>query len=261
MPDLDLIITPLPAFKDNYLWLLVRGDEAAIVDPGDAEPVIQALEQRKLRLRAILATHHHADHVGGAMALKQRYGAAVYGPARENIAAVDHPLSNGDQIEVLATKFQVLDIPGHTAGHIAFFAAQLNPPAVFCGDTLFACGCGRLFEGTPEQMLTSLDRLAALPVTTRVYCGHEYTVANIRFAMAVEPGNRELQARAASATAMRRRGEPTLPSTIGLELATNPFMRCDNPAVRAAASGLATGAGFARVSTFAAMRSWKDGFQ
>lgn len=258
--DADLTITPLSAFKDNYLWLLTRGNEAAIVDPGDAEPVIRALEERKLRLTAILATHHHADHVGGAMALKQRYGARVYGPARENIAAVDDRLKAGDLIDVLGTRFSIIDIPGHTAGHIAYFTDAPRPPAVFCGDTLFACGCGRLFEGTPEQMLSSLDLLAALPPATRVYCGHEYTVANIRFALAVEPENSELQARAASATAMRKRGEPTLPSTIGLELATNPFMRCDTPSVRAAASGINRGAGFARVSTFAAIRSWKDGF-
>ena len=259
-PMSDLIIKPLPAFKDNYIWLLTRGDEAAIVDPGDAEPVIQALEQQKLRLTAILATHHHADHVGGLAALKQRYQAIAYGPARERVAALDHRLAAGDTCDVLGTRFEVIDIPGHTAGHIAFFAPGLKPPAIFCGDTLFACGCGRLFEGTPEQMLASLDTLAELPEATRVYCGHEYTVANIRFALAVEPNNRELQTRAALATAMRKRGEPTLPSTIGLELATNPFMRCDMPSVRASASSFSPGAGFARVSTFAAIRSWKDGF-
>ena len=257
----DLIITPLPAFKDNYIWLLARGKDAAVVDPGDAEPVIRALEQQQLRLTAILATHHHADHVGGLVALKQRYSATAYGPARENVAQLDHRLAAGDKFDVLGTRFDVIDIPGHTAGHIALYAAGLKPPALFCGDTLFACGCGRLFEGTPEQMLGSLDALAELPPATRVYCGHEYTVANIRFALEVEPNNRELQTRAAMAIAMRKRGEPTLPSTIGLELETNPFMRCDVPAVRAAASSQSQGAGFARVSTFAAIRSWKDGFR
>lgn len=256
----DLTITPLPAFKDNYIWLLTRGSEAAIVDPGDAAPVIRTLEQQQLRLTAILATHHHADHVGGLMTLKQRYQATAYGPARENVSGLDHRLATGDKIDVLGARFEVIDIPGHTAGHIAFYAEALQPPVVFCGDTLFACGCGRLFEGTPEQMLASLDTLGALPAATRVYCGHEYTVANIRFALEVEPNNRELQTRAAAATAMRKRGEPTLPSTIGLELATNPFMRCDTPSVRAAASGISRGAGVARVPTFAAIRSWKDGF-
>src|SRR5215204_350126 len=172
MPDsnaaeADLTVTPLSAFKDNYLWLLTRGEEAAIVDPGDAEPVIRALDERRVRLTAILATHHHADHVGGAMALKQRYGAVVYGPARENIPAVDHRLKAGDQIDVLGARFSIIDIPGHTAGHIAYFTGTADPPMVFCGDTLFACGCGRLFEGTPEQMLASLDLLAELPASTR----------------------------------------------------------------------------------------------
>ena len=262
MPDaqLDLTVTPLPAFKDNYLWLLTRGDQAAIVDPGDAAPVLHALEARKLNLVAILATHHHADHVGGVIRLKERSNAVVYGPARESIAGVDRQMKDGDRIEVLGVQFRVIDIPGHTAGHIAYVADRAKPPLLFCGDTLFACGCGRLFEGTPEQMLASLDALGALSPQTRVYCGHEYTVANIRFALAVEPNNRELQSRAATATAMRKRGEPTLPSSIGLELATNPFMRCDAPSVRAAASGVSPGAGFARVSTFAAIRKWKDGF-
>ena len=257
----DPIITPVAAFKDNYIWLLRRGNEAAIVDPGDAGPVIRALDQQQLRLSAILATHHHADHVGGLVALKQRYAATAYGPARENVTGLDHRLAAGDKIDVLGTRFVVIDIPGHTAGHIAFYAAGLQPPAVFCGDTLFACGCGRLFEGTPEQMLASLDALAALPAATRVYCGHEYTVANIRFALEVEPDNRDLQTRAEMAAAMRKRGEPTLPSTIGLELATNPFLRCDAPSVRAAVSDISPSALSTRVSTFAAIRTWKDGFR
>lgn len=256
----DLIITPLPAFKDNYLWLLTRGNEAAIVDPGDAEPVMHALEDRQLRLTTILATHHHADHVGGVLALKQRYGATVYGPAHEDVAGVDHKLPGGSTVEVLDTRFRVIDIPGHTAGHIAYFA-DARPPLLFCGDTLFGAGCGRLFEGTAEQMLASLDALAALPAATQVYCGHEYTVANIRFALQVEPNSRALQARAVAATAARKRGEPTLPSTIDLELATNPFMRCELPSVRAAASGREPGAGLARVSTFATIRRWKDDFR
>ena len=162
------------------------------------------------------------------MALKQRYSATAYGPARENVAQLDHRLAAGDKIEVLGTRFEVIDIPGHTAGHIAFFACGIETASLFCGDTLFACGCGRLFEGTPEQMLASLDTLAELPAATRVYCGHEYTVANIRFALEVEPNNRELQTRAAMAIAMRKRGEPTLPSTIGLELGDQPVhaLRC-----------------------------------
>jgi hydroxyacylglutathione hydrolase len=253
-----LTIKPLPAFNDNYLWLLVRGASAAVVDPGDAGPVMRALDRQELRLDAILVTHHHSDHVGGVTALKQRYRPAVYGPAREQIPDRDRALSGGDSIEVLGTRFEVIEVPGHTAGHIAYYADSES--AVFCGDTLFACGCGRLFEGTPAQMLASLEALAALPAETRVYCAHEYTVANIRFALAVEPGNIDLQARAAAAEATRRRGEPTVPSTIGLELATNPFMRCDVPAVRDAAARRKKGAETAAVTTFAALREWKNGF-
>ena len=257
----DLLITPLPAFQDNYLWLLSRGGHAAIVDPGDAAPVLRALAERRLKLDAILVTHHHGDHVGGLDALRAT-GATVYGPRSEDIDGVDVRLASGDHVEVLDVSFSVIDVPGHTAGHIAYFAAALEPPVVFCGDTLFACGCGRLFEGTPAQMLASLDRLAALPPATRVYCAHEYTLANIRFALAVEPGNADLQKRARDATALRERGEPTVPSTIALERATNPFMRSDVPDVRAAASrraGAAVGAD--RVRAFAAIRAWKNDFR
>jgi hydroxyacylglutathione hydrolase len=253
-----LTITPLPAFNDNYLWLLARGTSAAIVDPGDAGPVMRALDRHELRLDAILVTHHHPDHVGGVMALKQRYRPTVYGPAREQIPARDRALAGGNSIEVLDTRFEVIDVPGHTSGHIAYYAESES--AVFCGDTMFACGCGRLFEGTPAQMLASLQTLAALPTETRVYCAHEYTLANIRFALAVEPGNVALQARAAAAAETRRRGEPTVPSTIGLELATNPFMRCDVPAVRDAAARREKGAETAALRTFAALREWKNGF-
>ncbi len=255
----EISITPLPAFSDNYLWLLSRDGRAAIVDPGDPAPVLRALDERHLALDAILVTHHHGDHVGGVAALRTT-GARVYGPRSENIDGVDVHLGKGDCIEVLGTPFTVLDVPGHTAGHIAYFTDKLDPPVVFCGDTLFACGCGRLFEGTPAQMLHSLERLAALPASTRVYCAHEYTLANIRFALAVEPGNIDLQARAAAAAATRRRGEPTVPSTIGLELATNPFMRCDVPAIRDAAARREKGAETEAVTTFAALRKWKNGF-
>ena len=256
----ELIIEPVPAFKDNYIWLLTRGSEAAIVDPGDADPVIRALEQYSLRLTAILATHHHADHVGGLAPLKERYGATAYGPARERVSALDHRLTNGDTCEVLGTRFEVIDIPGHTAGHIAFTHRATGRRSYSAAIRCLPAAAARLFEGTPEQMLASLDALAELPASTRVYCGHEYTVANIRFALEVEPNNGELQARAATAIAMRKRGRPTVPSTIGLELQTNPFMRSDTPSVRAAASRINPGAGLSRVSTFAAIRKWKDGF-
>ncbi|HQR19369.1 MAG TPA: hydroxyacylglutathione hydrolase [Burkholderiaceae bacterium] len=257
----DLAITPLPAFSDNYLWLLSRGGEAAVVDPGDSVPVQRALAERSLKLAAILVTHHHGDHVGGVMDLRAT-GATVYGPRGETIEGVDVGVAGGDRVEVLGVPFSVLDVPGHTAGHIAYFTDALDPPAVFCGDTLFACGCGRLFEGTPAQMLASLDRLAQLPGHTRVYCAHEYTLANIRFALAVEPGNAALRQRALDARTIRDRGEPTVPSTIELERATNPFMRSDADAVRQAAMDRAgAAAGDDRVATFAAIRAWKNEFR
>jgi len=231
----------------------------AVCDPGEAAPVAAAVDEAGGRLDLILLTHHHGDHVGGVMALRAT-GATVYGPRKEDIDGVDVRLGGGDQLEVLGTPFTVLDVPGHTAGHIAYFTDALDPPVVFCGDTLFACGCGRLFEGTPPQMLDSLDRLAALPAATRVYCAHEYTLANIRFALAVEPGNDALQQRARDAAALRERGTPTVPSTIGLELATNPFMRCDVPAIRDAAARREKGAETEAVTTFAALRKWKNGF-
>ncbi|MFN7887233.1 MAG: hydroxyacylglutathione hydrolase, partial [Betaproteobacteria bacterium] len=177
-------IEPIPAFADNYIWLLTQGKRAAVVDPGDPAPVLDALRARHLQLAAILVTHHHGDHVGGVSALAAP-GVPVYGPAGEDIPCRTHALVEGDAIDVLGTRFTVLDVPGHTRGHIAYYAAELD--ALFCGDTLFAAGCGRLFEGTPAQMLASLTKLAALPPATRVYCAHEYTLANLHFARAVEP--------------------------------------------------------------------------
>jgi hydroxyacylglutathione hydrolase len=257
----DLSITPLPAFGDNYLWLLSRNGQAAVVDPGDAAPVQRALASSGLKLAAILVTHHHADHIGGLDALGAT-GAVVYGPRGEDIDGIGVRVGEGDRIDVIGIPFTVLEVPGHTAGHIAYFTDAVEPPLVFCGDTLFACGCGRLFEGTAAQMLNSLDHLAALPASTRVYCAHEYTLANIRFALAVEPANPMLQQRARDAAELRERGEPTVPSTMALELATNPFMRSDTPDVRAAAVQRAgPAAGTDRVQTFAAIRKWKDGFR
>jgi hydroxyacylglutathione hydrolase len=257
---MELAVTPLSAFNDNYLWLLTRGRDAAVVDPGDADPVRRELDERGLRLTAILVTHHHRDHVGGVAALKKLTGAKVYGPANEAIEGVDQSVQGGDGIVVLDTRFSVIDVPGHTAGHIAYYAGHEAPPLLFCGDTLFACGCGRLFEGTPAQMLASLDALAALPAATRVYCAHEYTLANIGFALTVEPGNEALRARAARDQATRARGHPTLPSTIGLELATNPFLRCGVREVRAAVASDTVDA-VDRTAIFASLREKKDRFR
>jgi len=253
-----LAIHAIPAFRDNYIWMLETGGKAVAVDPGEAVPVESFLAQRGFSLAAILATHHHMDHVGGLEALARRWKCPTFGPAREVAADLDRRLAEGDRFRVpgIDLEMETFDIPGHTAGHIALFGAG----ALFCGDTLFACGCGRLFEGTPAQMVDSLGKLARLPGATRVYCGHEYTLANIRFAEAVEPGNRALAARKAREAAKRERGEPTLPSTIAEELATNPFLRCGEPEIVASAERHAGGHAAGRVDVFATLRDWKDTF-
>ncbi len=251
-------IVPIRAFSDNYIWLLQSGTRAAVVDPGDERPVIDHLERHGLGLCAVLLTHHHADHVGGVKGLLQHHHVPVYGPANERIASVSVPLHGGDRVslEPIGAAFQVLDVPGHTRGHIAYYGANI----LFCGDTLFACGCGRLFEGTAAQMLQSLGVLAALPPDTRVFCAHEYTQANIRFALAVEPDNADLQARARQTAELRVRDLPTLPSTIAAELATNPFFRTTKPAVRAAAERFRGATIDDDLGVFAAIREWKNVF-
>jgi hydroxyacylglutathione hydrolase len=253
-----LEIVPLPAFQDNYIWTLHNGTQAAVVDPGEARPVQDYLAKKGLSLVAILATHHHPDHVGGIAELVARNKVPVFGPKGEPIPALTHPVGQGDRADIAALDagFSVLDIPGHTRAHVAYYGLG----SLFCGDTLFACGCGRVFEGTAAQMLDSLSKLAALPDETKVYCGHEYTLANIRFARAVDPGNAELAAREERAQRLRDAGRPTLPSTLGEERATNPFLRCAEPAVVDSANKY-LGARIADpVRVFAAIRDWKNKF-
>jgi len=263
MPLLSL--TPIPALADNYIWLLHDGHEAMAVDPGDAAPLEQALENQGLSLRTILVTHHHADHVAGISRLRQRWPAAnVIGPASERIEGLSERVSGGALLQQLGQTLRVLDVPGHTAGHIAFFIeapSDGSAPILFCGDTLFAAGCGRLFEGTAAQMQQSLAELAALPGHTRVCCTHEYTLANLRFAMAVEPDNLALQQRQADAQSLRAAGQPTLPSSIALERATNPFLRWASSSVQAAARHAPQPAPSDEpVAVFAALRAWKNVF-
>ncbi len=252
-------IHAVPAFEDNYLWVVEDGRHAAVVDPGDEHPVQAFLEARGLQLTAILATHHHGDHVGGLEWLANRWKCEVFGPAGEKIDGLTTRLREGDRLAVpgLDLALEVLDVPGHTAGHIAY----VGPDVVFCGDTLFACGCGRLFEGTPAQMLQSLGKLARLPGATRVYCAHEYTMSNIRFALAVEPGNAKLAARQARDAALRAKNIPTVPSTIADELDTNPFLRWASPEVIASASARAGRPLATPVEVFTAVREWKNTFR
>lgn len=251
-------IVPLRAFADNYVWTIRDSKCAAVVDPGDARPVLDYLQAQKLELVAILNTHHHADHVGGNAGLLGRWKAPVYGPYDERIGEVTQRLRDGAHFTLphFGFEFEVLEIPGHTRSHIAFYGGGM----VFCGDTLFAVGCGRLFEGTPRQMHDSLSRLMRLPDSTRVYCGHEYTLSNIRFAKAADPGNAALQELEEKARKQRDQNLPTLPSTIGQEKATNPFVRVREPAVIASANRYAGKALNDPVSVLAAIREWKNGF-
>lgn len=252
----------IPAFSDNYIWLLHDGQHALAVDPGQAEPVHQVLQTLQLQLEVILITHHHADHTGGVAALRQHSQAQVYGPATEAIPQPARPLAQGDQVHWRGLTLDVLDTPGHTAGHISYVG---NPgsdsPWLFCGDTLFSGGCGRLFEGTPAQMLASLDKLAALPAATQVCAAHEYTLSNLAFARAVEPGNANLIQYQDACRARRAAGQPTLPSVLSTELAINPFLRSRSPTVAASVRRHDARVALDDVAVFAALRQWKNDYK
>ena len=291
-----LTLIPIPAFADNYLWLLHDGQRALVVDPGDAAPVQRVLQDNGLQLSTILVTHHHADHTGGVDTLRDETGAKVFGPASENIPKPFTPLREGDSVNAMGLNFQVIDVPGHTSGHIAYYAAPtllasplfentlchtlppegaglvrdgpaLQPtsnmkvrPLLFCGDTLFSGGCGRLFEGTPAQMLASLDKLAALPGNTVTCCTHEYTLSNLRFAVAVDPDNQTLASYQAHCEKLREQHQPTLPTSIAQELLINPFLRTRQPALISSAQQF-DAAAHDDVSVFAAIRQWKNQFK
>ena len=256
-----LKITEVRAFADNYIWLVHAPrdpQQVVAVDPGDAAPVTRALADHGLKLAGILMTHHHADHVGGVSELIRTHGVPAFGPATEKVPGEPTRLREGDvaAFAALGLSFEVLDIPGHTAGHIAY----VGHDAVFCGDTLFSAGCGRLFEGTAEQMVVSLAKLAALPEDTQVYCAHEYTVANLKFSLAVEPENTEAAAHLGFCQAQRSRDEATVPSNIRRERNVNPFLRCHQQTVKQAAEDRA-GRRLNPTEVFAVIRQWKDAYK
>ena len=258
-----LEIVPIPALTgtyDNYIWILHDGERAIVVDPGDAAPVLAYLQTHRLDLLAILVTHRHGDHINGIPKLREVYNTSVYGPRSEMIPTVTHPIGEGDHVEIgeLGLHFDIIHVPGHLPEHIAYIGNGM----LFCGDILFGCGCGKMFVGTPAEFHHSLQRLAALPDDTRVYCAHEYTESNIRFALLCEPDNIALQQRQRDAHALRQQDLPTLPSTIGLEKSTNPFMRCGQQAIAASVMRhfdlVASPAD--EIAVFAALRAWRNDY-
>lgn len=251
-----LKVLPVPALRDNYIWVIHDDHAVAVVDPGEAEPIVAWLTDRGMRLSAILITHHHGDHVAGVATLVALHGCPVYGPYDEDIVEVNRPVRDGDLVElaVPAARFQVISVPGHTRGHVAYYGHA----HLFCGDTLFSCGCGRLFEGTADQMYSSLMRLATLPDDTLVCCAHEYTLANLAFARQVDPSNRELETWAEEALRLRRAGHPTLPVSLGREQRVNPFLRCREPELRIAAEHWSGGLLQDPSQVFATLREMKN---
>jgi hydroxyacylglutathione hydrolase len=265
-------IEPIPAFTDNYIWAISIHNELCVVDPGDALPVINYAKQHQLTLDTILITHHHNDHIGGVEKLRQQWpDVQIYGP-QTCIKPHDTLMKHGDVVHWKDLSFRVFAVPGHTLDHIAYFSddAVFAQPMLFCGDTLFAGGCGRLFEGTPEQMFTSLQLIAALPDSTLVYCAHEYTLSNLRFAQTVDPDNKALQKRITHDSQLRENYQPTIPSSLEIELATNPFLRCHTSAIRNAAAQFngasnnnennASDENEKSIAAFAAIREWKNRF-
>lgn len=257
-------IHPIPAFSDNYIWAAseVGSDRVCVVDPGDAGPVIDYLTANNLTLDTILITHHHPDHTGGILALCDEYSCRVVGPGTSAIKGLTEVVAEGDDVSVFSQIFSVLEVPGHTLDHIAYFCADENQPdpILFCGDTLFAAGCGRLFEGTPRMMHQSLSKLSSLPATTKVYCTHEYTLANLQFAVAADGSNAQLLERVEVEKHKRHAEQPTLPSTIALELATNPFLRCSAAGLQQSSKERLGREPADAVEVFSTLRAWKDSF-
>ena len=252
-------IEPIKAFDDNYIWLMTTNEGSIVIDPGESKNLLKAIEKKNIKLDAILITHHHYDHTGGIEELLMKYpNLKVYGP-NNNIDLIKSRLRDGELLNIIGIDFEVIEIPGHTLDHIAYYANINNSPILFCGDTLFAGGCGRVFEGTFDQMYESLMKLKKLPKNTRIYCGHEYTINNLKFAKAVEPNNIDLIKRYDEALDLRKNNIPTLPSTISIELKTNPFLRADENNVQKIISNKFK-TGFSEKEIFSALRQWKDNF-
>lgn len=256
-----ITIHPIPAFNDNYIWCLRRGSQAILVDPGDAAPALAELLRLDVELIAVFITHHHPDHVGGLATLSQHWPElAIYGPS-QSVPSVNRPVKEGDRVHIFEMSFSVFAVPGHTLDHVAYYADDGGDvPVLFCGDTLFAGGCGRLFEGTPEQMLISLSRLGELPGATQVYCAHEYTLSNLKFAATVEPENLALKARLEETEKKREKSIATVPSTIELERSTNPFLRVNSQELQRNVASWAQLQHWTDVQIFANLRAWKDNF-
>lgn len=256
-----LTATPLPAFTDNYIWMLTKENTTGmvVVDPGDADVVIQAIKTYHQPLAAILLTHHHPDHTGGVKQLSDLYSIPVYGPANSPFKGITHPLTDQMQINILGETLIVKEVPGHTLDHICYFQSG-DTPQLLCGDTLFLAGCGRLFEGTAEQMLNNMNYFKTLPTETNIYCTHEYSLANLDFATAVEPENTDIQRVKEKCRSLRTANKPTLPSTIAQELKINPFMRSEVPEVKAAAQDYTQTDINTELDTFTAIREWKNHF-
>ena len=251
-------IEPIEAFSDNYIWLVTTNEGSIVIDPGESSKTIELLKKRDLNLKAILITHHHFDHTGGIDEVKLFSSAKVYGP-KNDISSIDVRVKFGQALSLIGMDFEIIELPGHTMDHIAFYTNNNGNPLLFCGDTLFAGGCGRVFEGTFEQMHESLMKLKSLPANTKVYSGHEYTTANLSFAKEVEPLNKNIISRYNEVLKLRKEGIPTLPTTIEIELKTNPFFRCDVEKIQ---DSLLKKFNIERneQEIFKALREWKDNF-
>jgi hydroxyacylglutathione hydrolase len=259
-------VTAIPAFNDNYIWMLesaTNTNQVAVVDPGDAQAVISALEKGNKTLQAILVTHHHDDHTGGVNELYEKYNIPVYGPKNSNFSGITHPLEDLATLSLFGKELQIKAVPGHTLDHITYFLAakeQTQSPQVFCGDTLFLAGCGRVFEGSMQQMLTAMHYFKELPFNTEVYCTHEYSLSNLTFASAVEPANDDIQRQIKNCNALRNDNQITLPTTIGAELLINPFLRCDQQSVRDSAAKFSQKTLSSELEVFSCIRQWKNIF-